>query len=551
MSVAAYLKKVEDGIQKKIKENLDFAEKNPYPVEDLKKITAPLGEKSVLAKIYGPNGELIKTTTVPPEKLAAAKDEANAIPGLWKRLQDGQRGLTKKKAIETTLLSINPKEELNAAYSKFYSGIKEAQSKGSIITFDELFKIPDNEFLDEVENTLGISLNSFGAEDLVKAAFIEIYEKDISGNISKEETFPPQTETKKGATSTETSPVNTGDLTKPKPEGAETNPGTINAGKEKKKETTSVTSSEGQVTSKPGEISKEILQTETSSPQTINVNLEPTKSPGAISTDKEKIESNTILNTNEKLEKSEKILEKTAESTEVKSTVSSVNTETAKESQESTSSSGAVNQPKEEKKKGGFLSKLGKISNVVGSALNLPTFKELGSQAAGLLGATGAKFMSNVSDISQSFNKSSINSNINQKRETSDNTTSTTSNESNVSSSNTSSTTDNTQNATMNLEKNSPSMTAENTSTTVSNQTNTGGNQMQSSTNTSTAPITTQSASNQTILPSTPTNQSPSQGQPMASSSPGMSVDLSSLAQSISRLEKILVSGIEVTIKDT
>ena len=542
MSVAAYLKKVEEGIQKKIKENLDFAEKNPYPAEDLKKITASLGEKSVLAKIYGPNGELIKTTTVSPKELAAAKDEANVIPGLWKRLQDGQRGLTKKKATETTLLSINPKEELNAAYSKFYSGIKAAQSKGSIITFDELFKISDSEFLNEVKNALGISLNSFGAEDLVKAAFIEIYEKDISGNISKKETFPPQTGT---------SPVNTGDLTKPKTEGAETNPGTINAGKEKKKEATSVTSSEGQVTSKPGEISKEILQTETKSPQTINVNLEPTKSPGAISTDKEKIESNTILNTNEKLEKSEKILEKTAESTEVKSTAASVNTETAKESQESTSSNGAVNQPKEEKKKDGFLSKLGKISNAIGSALNLPTFKELGSQATGLFGATGAKFMSNVSDISQSFNRSSINSNINQKRETSDNTTSTTSNESNVSSSNTFSTTDNTQNATMNLEKNSPSMTAENTSTTVSNQTNTSGSQMQSTTNASTAPTTVTSASNQTILPSTPTNQSPSQGQSIASSSPGMSVDLSSLSQSISRLEKILVSGIEVTIKDT
>ncbi len=409
------------------------------------------------------------------------------------------------------------------------------------------------------------------------------------------------------------SPINTEEKPKSSTPSGESKPGessAINTSTEKKNESTSVTSTEGQVTSKPGELTKEEPKTEgkvstainvnletvgssgsgtdgkgtvstkpessqtvntkvdepkspgainakveeAKSPGAINTKVEEIKSPGSISSEKEKIESNTILNANNTVEKSEKILqtEKTAESTDVKSTVSSVNTENTKTQENSTNvektssntNEGVVNSPKEEKKKGGFLSKLGKISNAVGSALNLPTFKELGSQAAGLFGATGAKFMSNVSDISQSFSKNSINSNTTQKQETSDDTTANTSN------STTNTSVGDSQTTTMNLEKNSPTVSVENKTTTNLDQSNTSGGQVNS---TSMSTVTASNpTSNQTILsPQAPANQPPSSNPQNMGSSSGTSVDLSGLAQSISRLEKILISGIEVTIKDT
>jgi hypothetical protein len=411
----------------------------------------------------------------------------------------------------------------------------------------------------------------------------------------------------------ESSPINAGEKPKSATPSGESKPGessAINTSTEKKNESTSVTSTEGQVTSKPGELAKEEPKTdgkvstainvnletvgssgsgtdgkgtvstkpessqtvntkvdetkspgainakveEAKSPGAINTKVEEIKSPGSISSEKEKIESNTILNANNTVEKSEKILQtdKTAESTDVKSTMSSVNTENTKTQENSTNvektssntNEGAVNSPKEEKKKGGFLSKLGKISNAVGSALNLPTFKELGSQAAGLFGATGAKFMSNVSDISQSFSKNSINSNTTQKQETSDDTTANTSN------STTNTSVGDSQTTTMNLEKNSPTVSVENKTTTNLDQSNTSGGQVNS---TSMSTVTASNpTSNQTILsPQAPANQPPSSNPQNMGSSPGTSVDLGGLAQSISRLEKILISGIEVTIKDT
>jgi hypothetical protein len=508
---------------------------------------------------------------------------------------------------------------INRLVHEIFSKAADAASRGAKFNeiIDQLFKsYPDyTEFLEDlIEHVPGpdgvltspetyavlLEKKEAGAFTL-GAKTNETTTEKKSETTSTTETKPESTTEKKKEGSekkVESSPINTGEKPKTTPSG-ESKPGeksAINAGTEKKTESTSVTSAEGQVTSKPGELTKEEpkaegktstainvnLETtgssgsgtegkgktstktespqtvnakveETKSPQAINAKVEETKTPGAISSEKEKIESNTILNANNTVEKSEKILqtEKTAESTEVKSTTSSVNTENTKTQENSTSvektgsnkNEGAVNSPKEEKKKGGFLSKLGKISNAVGSALNLPTFKELGSQAAGLFGATGAKFMSNVSDISQSFSKNSINSNTNQKQETSEDTT-------NTSNSTTNTSIGDSQTATMNLEKNSPSVSTENKTTTNLDQSNTSGGQVNStSMSTTTTPNPT---SNQTILsPQSPANQPPSPNPQNMSSSPGTSVDLGGLAQSISRLEKILISGIEVTIKDT
>lgn len=508
---------------------------------------------------------------------------------------------------------------INRLVHEIFSKAADAASRGAKFNeiIDQLFKsYPDyTEFLEDLidhvpgpdgvltkPETYAVLLEKkeAGAFTLGAKTNEATTEKKSEATTEKKSETTPTTETKPESTTektkegsekkVESSPINTGEKPKPTPSG-ESKPGeksAINAGTEKKTESTSVTSAEGQVTSKPGELTKEEPKAEGKTSTAINVNLETTgpaatgvtgkepetKSPQAINTqtepvkkaevgpsEKEKIESTTILNTNS-AETKEKILEKekTSDSTEVKSTTSSVNTETSNSQENSTSvektssttSEGAVNSPKEEKKKGGFLAKLGKISNAVGSALNLPTFKELGSQAAGLFGATGAKFMSNVSDISQSFSKNSINSNTNQKKETAENTTNTSTSASNseVSSSSTNSNVGETKTSTVNLEKNSPTMSVENTNTTnTSTQTNNeGGSVSSTSTNTNAAPT---SSSNQTILQPQSSNQQSNQSQPGPSPSPGMSVDLNGLAQSISRLEKILISGIEVTIKDT
>ena len=56
MSVEAYLKKVDAGAKAAIQKNAEYIASHPYPKDLLAEVVKPLGDKSVLNKIFGPSG---------------------------------------------------------------------------------------------------------------------------------------------------------------------------------------------------------------------------------------------------------------------------------------------------------------------------------------------------------------------------------------------------------------------------------------------------------------------------------------------------------------
>lgn len=568
MSVKAYLKGVEDGILKRIKENLDFAEANPYPADELKNLILQTRGESALAKVYGPTGELTKVSLLSPEQFKAAKDEADVIPGLWKRLQDGQKGIVKRKATETTLLSINPAEDLKKAYSTFYSTILEYQSSGSKITFDEVFKSPEDKFLDslEIELDIELSLNSFGADNLVKAAFLELYEKDKGvktgelgkSSINESATSVKPTEPAKTGGQPAAS-INSTTASSTPTNSATSNP--INPTATKSSEPTSVTSLEGGVTSKTGELQKEnILETDPSKAISINLENKPTESKPATGPTSNSTTATTTSNST--------TVNDVNSTSSVTSNPSNTSTNTGVtgdknimkvENTTNQSSSSTVNEDKPKKEKGGFLSKVGNLAKKAGAALNLPSVGELGEQAKGLFGAAGANIGSRISEVKNSF---SINSRDEESNSAPTSSTSTNS----VNSSNTTTTTKpndilavpntgttsttsdilktETQTA-MNVEQNKPAVTATSALAPVSNLPGTSASTAVSNTTNS------QNTSSPATTTSNTSQNTQSAGQPAGSpAGVGVNVDMNQLAQSITRLERILISGIEVTIKD-
>ena len=190
MSIQAYVKKAGEGLQKKISENIEYAKSNPYPVEDLDKAVKSIGETSALAKIYGPSGEKAKLSTFPPDAIAAAMDEAKTIsPTLWGRLDKGQKGLNKLKSNETVLSKLDLEKELRQAYSQALSNMA-----GTELTMDELLKSSPEEFGDVL---MELDINTYGAGGLVQEAFKEIHSQPnnekTGSQINSEE--PPITKT--------------------------------------------------------------------------------------------------------------------------------------------------------------------------------------------------------------------------------------------------------------------------------------------------------------------------------------------------------------------
>ena len=336
----------------------------------------------------------------------------------------------------------------------------------------------------------------------------------------------------------------------------------INTATPSKSETTSTTSLEGGVTSKTGELQTEnILETDPS--KAININLEnkPIESkPAAGSTSNSTTASTTSNSTTVNDVSSASSVTGNLLNTSTNTGVTGDKNIMNVANTTSQSSSSTVNENKPEKEKGGFLSKVGNFAKKAGAVLNLPSIGTLGEQAKGLFGAAGANINSRISEVKESF---AINSN---KSESSASPTSSTVNNS-VNSSNTSTNTapnvlavpntadvSNTKNLlktetqnSMKVEQKLPGVTATSTpapvasaqiapvtSTVVSNAVNSQTGSSPQTTNTNTAQ-NIQAAS-----------------QP-ASNPPGMgvNVDMNQLAQSIMRLERILISGIDVTIKET
>lgn len=429
--------------------------------------------------------------------------------------------------------------------------------------------------------SFGYKLQGFKDKGAANALFDEVQKNLADGapfKLSKEEQTAKDMEELKSFSESNKSPINSsGPRATPTSEGSatssinstepETKPAqptpnnTINPATTKSSEPTTITSSEGNVTSKVGEIQTENILDTTPS-QAINVNLETkptTASPSGAST----VTSNAVTNTSNSTTVNDvKSTQPTANNTSTSSSnvgVTNDKTIMKVENTNNQSSSNTVNEPPKEKEKSKFLSKVGNFAKKAGAALNLPSVAELGDQTKGLFGATASNISSRVSEVKESF---AINSN-NRESESSSQTSSSTNS---VNSTKTAETNKlkilgesatgsssnpanvlktETQNS-MTVEQKPPvvAMSSEPATNSTSQQSTTATTAVSNTTNsqTSTQPQTTSNIT-QTTQPAA----QPAATQPGV----GVNVDINQLAQSIMRLERILISGIEVTIKDT
>lgn len=567
MSVDLYVKKSKEGIAKKIQDNLDFIKSNPYPLEQLNAAASSYGANSSLAKMFDSTGK----KDVPPEIMKSAKDEASTYPNLWTSLLNGNKSLKREK--ENILLAkADPAKSLKDSFSKFISELNKATSLGSSIKLDDVFsdKTSKDEFEDLLYSTNMEGVSSFGADDLVQSAFAELYK--VKSPTSKE--AAPQS-----------APINTTDLTT-KP-GQESKISPINSTKSESKEKVSSTSAESGITSKSGELSEDSNIDKGKVSPEININIsqlekkpeltleksasaEPVKlesaTPSALASSTKETSTNTINSTSKTSESVSKI-EAAKPSVEssvnlpiappAQSTVSnlsnssnsSISTEQPSTLNNSTGAVTANTVNNTETKTSKFFSKVGKAMKSVGSALNLPALQELGKMVGGPTGSAKEGITSNVSGVTNASSNSSINniSNTSTASSIQESPKSTLDSSSNtkVSSNNTVSV--NNAKSNLSVEQSKPSVSSKsesssskteninlNSPTTVSNN--------EGSQNTS---ITSQQAPPEV----TQVSQEKQSSSPAAVSG-GTMVDMSELTKSIARLERILISGIEVTIKD-
>lgn len=564
MSVDLYISKATEGIQKRIKENLDFAEANPYPADELKNLILQTRGESALAKVYGPTGELTKVSLLSPEQFKAAKDEADVYPGLWTMLRAGQIGMNKlelNKGLDRDWVE----NSLNTAFIRFINELNKFISLGAKIKIEDVFSDKtDNNTFEEYLDEFNINLNSFGAESLLRSAFTELFNKS-------QQSVPKPTEVKPSAVnaaplSTEGKEVQSASINSANTSPTQTKPAAstpINPTATKSSESTSVTSLDGGVTSKVGELQTEnILDTNPS--QAVNINLESkpanftsvagsTSNSTATSTTSN---STTVNDVNTASSVTGNLLN-TSSSTEVTGDKNIVKVD----STTNQSSSSTVNENKQEKEKGGFLSKVGNFAKKAGAVLNLPSIGTLGEQAKGLFGAVGANISSRISEVKNSFaiNSSGTESNSSPTSSTSTNsvnssTTAPTTKPDDILGDPNTGTSSNTSNiikteapSAMNVEQNKPSV---NVSSTPAPVVNAPVVTPSSSTVLNTANSQNTSAQQNTASTTSQNIQSTDQstGAPVGA---GVNVDMNQLAQSIMRLERILISGIDVTIKET
>ena len=574
MSVEAYLKKVEDGAKSAIQKNAEYIASHPYPKDLLAEVVKPLGDKSVLNKIFGPSGRKKSLGSFTPDEIIAAKEEANVYPTLWGDLTSGNTSLILEEK-NSIINNSNHENELKNAYSQFREKIPVEQKVvgSSEFTINYIFKnLPDKDFLDELalQTDFDFNLNTYGADDLVKAAFMELYEKDTGAKTTSstastskpsESSKSPVNSTASQSTSTEEKPassINSTTIDQNKSASVSSNP--INPTSTKSSEPTAVTSLDGGVTSKVGEIQTEnILDTNPS--QAININLEnkpieskPAVEPTSNSTTATTTSNSTTVNDVNSASSVTSNPSNTSNNTGVTGDKNIMKVENTNNQ----SSSSTVNENKPEKQKSGFLSKVGNFAKKAGAALNLPSIGELGEQAKGLFGATGANISSRISEVKESFainsNKNELNSSPTSSTETNSvNSSAATNNKPDILAVPNTSAASNTENLlktetqnSMNVEQKLPGVTA--TSSTPAANTQAASIASTAVSNTSNS----QTASSPQSMTTNTAQNTQTNGQP-ASSPPGMgvNVDINQLAQSIMRLERILINGIDVTIKDT
>jgi hypothetical protein len=330
------------------------------------------------------------------------------------------------------------------------------------------------------------------------------------------------------------SPINMAGSAKPV---SEINVNPINLDQPQKFDSTNLTNSDATVTSNSGELAQDLILSEDKSISPININLETNQSDvfkPILSNDQPAINNTSITNNNSNLTTNNKVDGSTQYS----------NVETS--SNQPTASS--INESKKEKDKSKFLSKIGKIANAAGEVLNLPSIKDLGKSAGGLFGVTGENVKSKVSEITKSFSNNSINS-IDSKVEsqTSSNNSNTTSTNEKVGTTSNNSEVTSVSQSNMQVEQSKPSVSNKIESKAETQNSTQNTNNSPTILNNQSQPISSAQTSNtvsnnyQTSQPNT-TENTP---QPI-----NVNVDINQLAQSITRLERILLSGIEVTLKE-
>ena len=580
MSVAIYVKEANLGIQKKIKKLLDYANAHPYPTGEIaaarknkKKYKGNQLAIAQLLSIYSEEGPLVDDlSTIDDETIRFVKEAAELIsPGLWQRLQDSQVGLAKRDEVTNYYNTLDPEKEIREAYQKFYAVLSSSDSKKSQAAKKLLDESPADLFVDKLKMECGLdlALNSFGADGLVQAAFRDIFiEKPAvtkpasTESVSTKQASSGTINENKPSVSTQaasnTSIKSEGTINENKqsvstsanPVTSNKSEGAINEKTSVKVEPTVVTSADGSITSKTSE-----LQTENILPanpaQSVNINLEnkqpeqaaSTSSTNTSSTNTQNITNNSGNILNSKSGKNKTILKQ-------------------KESVEKTSESSSINT--ERKEKGGFLSAVGNLAKKAGSALNLASVSELRDAAGGFFGATGANVKSRVEEITESFKNTSINSqkNINSSSPT---TNTNTNNESAVNSqtnnqllntstdlgqTSTSSNVSSENQSNINIEQKKPTVlqVAPSVSSSQSNSSNAtdASNVIKTNTSTNTSSNTSNSAVSSNTAPK-------NNSEPIStdnSKTGGTYIDMLQVTQAISRLERTILSGIEVTIKD-
>ena len=580
MSVALYVKEANLGIQRKIKKLLDYANARPYPKDAIaavrknkKKYKGKQLAISQLLSIYSEEGQLVNDlSTVDDETIRIIKEVAELIsPGLWQRLQDSQLGLAKRDEV-TYLSDLNPENEIREAYQKFYAVLSSSDSKKSQAAKKLFDESPPDLFYEKlkIECGLDLALNSFGADGLVQAAFRDIFieKKEVakpapiekvsttqassSGTINENKP-PVSTQT---ASNTSVKSEGTINESKPgtseKPSTSSKSEGAINEKTSTTVDKTAITNTEGSVTSKKSELQSENVLP-INSTQAVNINLEnkpvdpitSTSSTNTSSTNTQNTTNNTsnILNGKSKKDKGKPLLK-------------------LKDGVEKTSESSGVNE--EKKEKGGFLSIVGNLAKKAGSALNIASVGELRDAAGGFFGATGANVKSRVDEITESFKNTSINSQKNTSTSTDNSKKNTTvlksedNSKKNTTVLNTPTALDQTSNVSnlssdnqsiIKVEQSKPSVSVaaptslntQNNSSNTSESTNILKNNGTSSSNTSNSAASSNTTTSNNI-PNTTASDNSKPG--------GVYVDMSQVTQAVARLERVILSGIEVTIKD-
>ena len=119
-----YIEYANAKVAERIQMNKEYAEANPYPIEDLKMALSLEEGGGALASFYGLEGKISSQLESNPQLMSAAVAQANSIEPssgsekLWNQLRNGARGLSKLSQ-NLKLADYDPIKEIYSSYDKF------------------------------------------------------------------------------------------------------------------------------------------------------------------------------------------------------------------------------------------------------------------------------------------------------------------------------------------------------------------------------------------------------------------------------------------------